>query len=97
MTSQGGSTDLKALLRTMRPSLHADTFLFCHTPFSSDRKKSSLPNLPPGIEIQSLFKEAEGWTLVAEENSLRSNIEGTTEAETTLYGLSEQINDESNR
>lgn len=50
-----GETNLKALLKTMRPKLNEGDYVFCTTP--------SLDGIDPK-EIIGLFKEDEGWTVI---------------------------------
>lgn len=104
MTSQGGSTDLPSLLKTMQPTLDPLTYLFCHLatlPESGDQR--GLPELPKNLDIQCLFKEAKGWTLVVEEETLRRSLESESEAKWRVEytggekGLVAQFHDTSNR
>ncbi|KAL1305218.1 hypothetical protein AAFC00_002136 [Neodothiora populina] len=99
MTSQGGTSDLSNLIRTMRPTLHPSTFIFCHilsSPSSTSRPQAPhLPSLPTNLEIQCLFREAEGWTLIATEASLQRSLEAETEG--SLEAIREQVDDASNR
>lgn len=64
-----GETNLTQLLASMRPRLQYDTFVF-----------ASLPNaiaLPGGLEPVMTFREAEGLTLILEENAAKlAGIEG---------------------
>jgi hypothetical protein len=50
-----GETNLKAILKTMRPKLNEGDYVFCTT--------TSLENIDPK-EIIGLFKEDEGWTVI---------------------------------
>ena len=65
-----GETDLKALIRSMRPALDSATYMFV----------TSLPTdaIPPSITPRLTFREAEGLTLIVErQEAERAGLAGT--------------------
>jgi hypothetical protein len=51
-----GETDLPTLLRTLRPALHPDEWVFCAV--------DGEPPAPAALGAMALVREAEGWTAV---------------------------------
>lgn len=62
-----GKTDLKDLIRSMKPSLSPETFVFGHIPTKTDVDSYNVLKLLSGLPVQMLFKEVEGWTAIMEQ------------------------------
>lgn len=60
-----GATDLATLIRTMQPVLDSATYIFAHIPAKSDSDASNVLRLFAGTPVQMLYREAEGWTVIA--------------------------------
>lgn len=68
MTGNTGETSLSTLLSTLTTTLHPSTFVFITLPESSA--------LPPLSDIQLLFRESEGITLImTQENAISHNMD----------------------
>lgn len=86
-----GETSLPALLRTLRPHLSPETFIYATIPLSKPPQ-----SLPPTLQIQLLFREAEAWTLITTKESgiAHSNqglqIEGVESFECRMITLTVQ-------
>ncbi|GAB7349205.1 hypothetical protein MBLNU459_g8131t1 [Dothideomycetes sp. NU459] len=74
---ESGETSLPTLLRTMRPVLHPSTFYICTLP--PPRSPQSL-QLPAGIEVQCLFREPEGWTVIVPTTTIAGSLPDTAPA-----------------
>ncbi len=65
-----GETDLSVLLRSMRPEMHAETFVFTTIRLGQP--------IPPYLAPVMIFREAERTTLiVTEDEARRSGLDGT--------------------
>lgn len=56
-----GETDLTTLLKSMRPILQPDTFVFATIPLADE--------LPAGVLPLMMFREDEGWTCILSEDT----------------------------
>ncbi|KAH6972179.1 integron gene cassette protein [Ilyonectria sp. MPI-CAGE-AT-0026] len=67
-TSDGGETSLSTLLSTLTTTLHPATFVFV-------TQSSSAP-LPPLSDIQLMFRESEGITIITtQEDAVKQGVE----------------------
>jgi uncharacterized protein len=65
-----GETDLTTLLRSMRPILQPDSFVFVTIPLADE--------LPGGVQPLMVFREDEGWTCILSEDAARgAGLAGT--------------------
>lgn len=64
MASSEGLTDLKDLIRSMKPTLDTETYVFGHLPAKTDSESQSVLKLLIGLPVQMLYKEDEGWTVI---------------------------------
>lgn len=59
-----GKTDLQDLLRSMKPTLEPETYVFGHIPAKTDSDSRNVLKLLAGLPVQMMFKETEGWTAI---------------------------------
>lgn len=71
MTSQG-ITDLNDLIRSMKPSLHPEVFVFGHIPTKTEADSQNVLKLLTGLPVQMMFREDEGWTVIIEQSVAES-------------------------
>jgi len=67
-----GVMDLNELIRSMRPYLDPNSYIYCTIPHDLNHEKA-LPRIPDGVEIDALIRESEGWTLISPATSLESH------------------------
>ena len=70
-----GETSLSTLLASMSPHLDPETYIFATLPKPSPESTSTttLPILPPDLQVHMLYLEPEGWTLITPSSSLHSH------------------------
>lgn len=71
MASPGG-TNLQDLIRSMKPSISPETFVFGHIPSKTDSDSQNVLKLLTSLPVQMIYKEEEGWTVILEQSVAES-------------------------
>jgi uncharacterized protein len=59
-----GEMSLSTLIRTMTPTLSAETYVFGTIPAKSEADYTNVLKLFVGLPVQMLYREEEGWSVI---------------------------------